>query len=99
MRPVYDRLAEAARALGDDVQFAPKKGYVSLRRNKQFCTIHASTADRVDVGLQLKGVAPAGRLEAAGSWNAMVSHRVRVGAVGEVDRQLLGWLKQAYAAC
>jgi hypothetical protein len=53
----------------------------------------------VDVGLQLKGVAPAGRLEAAGSWNAMVSHRVRVGAVGEVDRQLLGWLKQAYAAC
>lgn len=99
MRPVYDRLAEAAMALGSDVVFAPKKGYVSLRRNKQFCTIHASTADRVDVGLQLKGVAPAGRLEAAGSWNAMVTHRVRIGAVGDVDKQLLAWLKQAYGAC
>jgi hypothetical protein len=99
MRPVYDKLAGAARALGGDVEFAPKKGYVSLRRNKQFCTIHASTADRVDVGLQLKGVAAVGRLEAAGSWNAMVTHRVRVGAAGEVDKQLLGWLKQAYEAC
>ena len=92
-------MAEAALALGSDVVFAPKKGYVSLRRNKQFCTIHASTADRVDVGLQLKGVAPAGRLEAAGSWNAMVTHRVRIGAVGDVDKQMLAWLKQAYGAC
>ena len=48
--------------------------------------------------LVLKGVEPAGRLEAAGSWNAMVTHRVRVSSVEEVDAELEGWLRQAWAA-
>jgi hypothetical protein len=48
------------------------------------------------VGLKLKGVTPSGRLEAAGSWNAMVTHRVRLATVGEVDKELVEWLKQAY---
>jgi predicted transport protein len=99
LRPIYDKLMGAIEAFGDDVELSPKKGYVSLRRNKQFATIHPSTATRVDIGLQLKGVAPKGRLEAAGSWNGMVSHRVRIESIKEVDKELLGWLKQAYAAC
>ena len=64
---------------------APKKAYVSLRRRKQFGCLQPSTATRFDVGINLKGVAPAGRLEASGSFNAMVSHRVRVSDVKEVD--------------
>jgi hypothetical protein len=31
-----------------------------------------------DVGLNLKGVRPKGRLEASGSFNAMVTHQVRL---------------------
>ena len=54
---------------------------MSLRRSKQFGLIQPTTATRVDVGLVLKGVAPAGRLEASGSFNAMVTHRVRVANV------------------
>jgi hypothetical protein len=50
----------------------------------------------MDVGLVLKGVAPVGRLEASGSWNAMVTHRVRVENLAQVDTQLISWLKQAY---
>jgi hypothetical protein len=50
----------------------------------------------VDVGIQLKGAPPKGRLEAAGSFNAMVSHRVRVASPAEVDAELLAWLRQAY---
>ena len=46
----------------------------------------------------MKGVAPGGRLEASGSFNAMVSHRVRVSKLSEVDAELLGWLKKAYEA-
>jgi hypothetical protein len=97
MKPAYDRAAAFLGSL-DGVEFAPKKGYVSLRRSKQFALLQPSTKDRLDVGLVLKGVQPAGRLEAAGSWNAMVTHRVRVASVDEVDAELEGWLRQAWAA-
>lgn len=39
---------------------------------------------------------PEGRLEASGSFNAMFTHRVRVGGVKEVDAELIRWLRQAY---
>ena len=84
------------KSFGSDVEFAPKKAYVSLRRSKQFGLIQPSTATRIDVGLVLKGVAPAGRLEASGSFNAMVTHRVRLAGPGEVDAELIAWLRQAY---
>jgi hypothetical protein len=98
LKPVYDALIAAVQGFGKDIEVSPKKTYVSLRRNKQFALIQPTTKDRVDVGIQLKGVAPAGRLEASGSFNAMVSHRVRVGSVKEVDAELKGWLKRAYEA-
>lgn len=97
MKPAYEKAAAFAQGL-DGVEFAPKKGYVSLRRSKQFALLQPSTKDRLDVGLVLKGVEPTGRLEAAGSWNAMVTHRVRVASVDEVDAELEGWLRQAWAA-
>jgi hypothetical protein len=96
LRPIYDALASAVSAFGADVELAPKKTYVSLRRSKQFGLVQPSTATRVDVGIQLKGVAPAGRLEASGSFNAMVTHRVRVERISDVDAELVGWLRQAY---
>lgn len=98
LRPVYDALWKAAQACGADVEAAPKKAYVSLRRKKQFAILQPSTADRFDLGLNLKGVAAGGRLEAAGSWNAMCTHRVRLGGVKEVDAEVKKWLKQAYEA-
>jgi hypothetical protein len=69
---------------------------MSLRRKTQFATLHPSTKTRFDVGLKLKGVPPAGRLEAAGSWNAMVTHRVRLESADGVDKELVGWLRKAY---
>ncbi|MBP6704731.1 MAG: DUF4287 domain-containing protein [Vicinamibacteria bacterium] len=96
LRPIYDAVIDAVQKFGPDVEVAPKKANVSLRRNKQFALVQPSTATRFDVGLNLKGVPPAGRLEASGSFNAMVSHRVRLDSVKGVDRELIGWLKQAY---
>lgn len=95
-RPLYDWLIQLVQGFGDDVELAPKKGYVSLRRKKQFALLMPSTKDRFDVGLALKGEEPVGRLEVAGSWNAMVSHRVRIAAGEEAGADLAGWLKAAY---
>jgi len=96
LRPIYDALIAAIQKFGSDVEVSPKKTYVSLRRSKQFALIQPSTATRVDVGVQLKGEKPAGRLEASGSFNAMVTHRIRVESARDVDSQLIGWLKRAY---
>jgi hypothetical protein len=98
LRPIYDALLAAIQKFGKDVEVSPKKAYVSLRRNKQFAIIQPSTATRLDVGINLKGTAAKGRLETAGSFNAMVSHRVRLSQLAEVDKELLGWLKAAYEA-
>jgi hypothetical protein len=98
LKPVYDALVGEIAKFGPDVEIAPKKAYVSLRRAKQFGLIQPSTSDRLDVGITLKGVSAEGRLEPSGSFNAMVSHRVRVRTVDDVDSELVGWLKRAYEA-
>jgi hypothetical protein len=95
LRPLYDTLIAAVAGFGDDVEIAPKRTYVSLRRKKQFGLIQPGSG-RVDVGINLKGVEPAGRLEASGSFNSMCTHRVRVTRREEIDADLLAWLRSAY---
>ena len=98
LRPLYDRIMKEVAGFGSDIEVAPKKAYVSLRRKKQFALLQPSTKTRLDVGIKLKGVDPEGRLEASGSFNAMVTHRVRVADPAEVDADLIGWLRKAYEA-
>ncbi|MDX2198127.1 MAG: DUF4287 domain-containing protein [Phycisphaerae bacterium] len=98
LRPLYDKLVAAIQKFGGDVEVSPKKAYVSLRRSKQFGLLQPSTKTRLDVGLNLKGVEPEGRLEASGSFNSMCTHRVRVESADQIDKTLIGWLKQAYDA-
>lgn len=98
LKPIYDELVRIVGNFGKDVEVSPKKAYVSLRRSKQFALIQPSTKDRVDVGINLKGQKPGKRLEASGSFNAMVSHRVRIGSKKDIDAELEGWLKKAYDA-
>lgn len=97
MKPAYDKVAAIVEGLGG-VEFAPKKGYVSFRRSKQLGLAQPSTKDRLDLGLILKGVEPEGRLEKAGSWNAMVTHRVRIASADEVDAEVEAWIRRAWEA-
>jgi len=97
LRPLYDALAARVRAFGADVELSPKKTYVSLRRSKQFGLFQPASG-RIDVGINLKGAAAKGRLEASGSFNAMVSHRVRVASAKDIDAELEAWLRAAYDA-
>jgi hypothetical protein len=96
LRPIYEAIIAAVKEFGEDVEIAPKKAYVSLRRNKQFGLIQPSTKTRLDVGIILKGVDPERRLEASGSFNTMCSHRIRITDIKEVDTELINWLKKAY---
>ena len=98
LRPIYDEIIKVVSKFGKDVEISPKKTYVSLRRNKQFGLVQPSTKTRVDIGINLKGESPTTRLEESGSFNAMVSHRVRLTKKGDVDAELKRWLKKAYDA-
>ncbi len=93
LRPICDALIREAEALGKDVEVAPKKTGVSLRRSKQFALIEAPSAKRVQLGLNLRGVDPVGRLRGA---TGMCTHRVDLTGVEEVDDELRGWLRGAY---
>ena len=94
LKPIHDAIVAYAKGLGDDVEIAPKKTSVSLRRKKQFALITPATKTRIDLGLALKGDEPEGRLE---SYNAMCSHRVRIEDVAGFDEQVQEWMAEAYS--
>jgi hypothetical protein len=96
-RPAYDELLATLREAGP-VEVAPTNTYISLLRGPKKFAIAAFSGDRMDVGIKLKGAPPAGRFEASGSWNAMVTHRVRVTDRAQLDAELLDWLRRAYDA-
>jgi hypothetical protein len=95
MRPVHERVMQAIDALGADVERARKKGYLSLRRKKQFGMIEPGTA-WVTVGLILRDAPASARLEPAARGDAMFGHRVRIVSEADVDAELIGWLTAAY---
>jgi hypothetical protein len=97
LRPLHDVLFDQIRALGA-FEIAPKKGYLSLRRRKQFAMVQPSTISRIDLGLILPASTPAtGRLESAAKFNPLFTHRVRITAATDLDDELRGWLATAYA--
>ena len=96
LRPIHDKLMKAIEKIGP-FEISPKKNYLSLRRKKQFAMIGPATNTRVEVGLNMKGVDPTDRLIALPP-GGMCQYRVVVTATAEVDKELLGWLKQAYLA-
>jgi hypothetical protein len=94
LRPVHDAFMKAIRAFGP-FEIAPKKGYVSLRRKKQFAMIGPATNTRVEVGLNMKGVTATPRLQAMPP-GGMCQYKVKVAEASEVDAELVAWVRQAY---
>lgn len=94
LRSIHEALMAEIDGFGP-FEIAPKKGYVSLRRKKQFAMIGPATNKQVEVGLNMKGVPGSDRLveQPAGG---MCNYKVRLASSEEVDSELIAWLKQAY---
>jgi predicted transport protein len=93
LRPIYDAIVAAVTEFGPDVEVAPKRTAVSLRRSKQFAVVEVPSAKRVQLGIQLKGDPVTERLLAG---NAMCSHKVNLTDVRDVDDEVVDWLRAAY---
>jgi hypothetical protein len=94
LRPLHDALMAKLKGFGE-FEIAPKKGYLSLRRKKQFACITPATKMRIDIGIILKDIEGTDRLVAQPA-RAMFPFKVGLTSVGEVDRELLKWLKKAF---
>lgn len=96
LRPIYEAIVKHVKTLGKDVEIAPKKTSVSLRRKRQFALIQPSTKARVDLGLKFNNRPVKGRLESSGPFGAMCTHRVQLTDVKQLDKEVLEWIKEAY---
>jgi len=94
LRPVHEKLVTAIQPFGE-FEIAPKKGYVSLRRKKQFAMIGPATNTRVEVGLNMKDVPASDRLVAAPP-GGMCQYKVKLTSAAEVDSELIAWIRRAY---
>ena len=94
LRPIHDQIMAQINEFGEFEQL-PKKGYVSLRRKKQFAMIGPATNTRVEVGINIKNLEPDARLleQPAGS---MCNYKVKLTNLAEVDDQLITWIRRAF---
>lgn len=92
--PIHEALMKQIHKFGE-FEIVPKKGYVSLRRKKQFAMIGPKANTRFEVGINAKGLKKNARLleQPAGT---MCNYIVNVREVSEVDPELISWIKSAY---
>ena len=93
-RPIHEKLMSEINKFGE-FEIVPKKGYVSLRRKKQFAMLGPKTNTRFEVGINAKDFKKSSRLveQPKGS---MCNYIVPMTDAKEVDAELVAWLKSAY---
>lgn len=100
LRSIYEALLQLAFTLGKDVTVSPAKTIIPFYRHHVFAQVKPTTQTRVDLGFCLRGVKPVGRLVTTGgeAKGDRITHRIGLGSVAEIDREVRDWLKRAYDA-
>lgn len=96
LRPIYEGLMANILSLGEDIEIAPKKAYVSLRRKKQFACLKPATKNRFELELILKGQEPEGVLQVIPGAGAMCTHKINIESTEQITPEVLDWIKIAY---
>ena len=94
LRPIHEKLMAGIDKFGD-FEVAPKKGYVSLRRAKQFAMLGPKTNERFELGLNLKDDAGDARAKPMPP-GGMCQYVVALTDAKEVDAKLIALVKRAY---
>lgn len=94
LRPIHDEVLKLLGRLGE-YEAAPKKGYVSYRRRKQFAMVGPKTNTAVEIGFGAKDLAEHPRLKVMPP-NSMCRYTTRLSSATEVDSQLESWLRASF---
>lgn len=94
LRTIHETLQARIDTFGPH-EISPKKGYVSLRRKKQFAMIGPKTNSAVELGLNLKEEVdhPLVKVVPPG---AMCQYAARLGSVDAIDDSLIALVRRAF---
>jgi hypothetical protein len=98
LRPLYDRLYELARSIGNDIGISPGKTIVPIYRKHVIAQIKSSTRARIDFGLALKDTPAKARLIDTGGLakKDRITHRIEITSLDDIDDFVEKWLRRAY---
>jgi hypothetical protein len=96
LRSIHDAVMAAIQPWGD-FEVAPKKAYVALRRKKQFAMLGPRTADRAELGINLKDDVGSERMVAQKP-GGMCQYAVALTSPADLDAEVLSVLRRAYDA-
>lgn len=96
LRPLHDIVMARIDQLGE-YSIAPKKGYLSLRRKRQFVMIGPGSKGRLEIGLNMKNVQGNDRLIEQPP-GGMCQYKIFLTGESEIDDEFLRYLKTAYEA-
>lgn len=91
----YDLILAEIQKFDGEFKIDPKKTYVSLKRKKQFIILNPASKTRFEIGFNLKGVEPKGKLEAEKP-NGICSHKINLSDIKEIDKEVINWIKMAF---
>jgi predicted transport protein len=95
LKPIYEKLIFEIQKFGGVFEIAPKKTYVSLKRKKQFIVLNPASKTRFEIGFNLKGVEPKGKLEAEKP-NGICSHKINLADINAIDKEVIDWIRIAF---
>jgi len=96
MRPIHEKLMKEIESFGE-FEVAPKKGYVSLRRKKQFAMLGPKTNDRFELGINLKEDVSHPCVKAVPP-GGMCQYIAALASEKDVDAKLIAIVRKAYTA-
>ncbi len=94
LRPIHDAIMKELETFGD-FEVSAKAAYVSLMRNGQFATVGPVADAAVEVGLRSPDLEATDRLREE-SPDGTPRYAVRISEPGEVDEELLRWMRTAF---
>lgn len=94
LRPIHDAIMDAIYDFGD-FEVVPKKGYLSLKRKRQFAMIGPKSNTRIEIGINIKDIEGTEKLieQPKGS---MCKFIVKLQTMEDIDPELISWLQEAY---
>lgn len=63
---------------------------------KQFALLTPATKTRIEIGINLKGQEPKGKMEAVTSAIAMCSHKINLSGKKDIDDEVFDWMRKDY---